>query len=46
MPSSPATPLAAEPSIAVRIAAALPSLTPIHRRMGEYVLANPFRAAT
>ncbi len=46
MPSSPATPLAAEPSIAARIAAALPSLTPIHRRMGEYVLANPFRAAT
>ncbi|AOJ71378.1 MULTISPECIES: MurR/RpiR family transcriptional regulator [Burkholderia] len=45
--SSPTvTPLDAEPSIAARIAAALPSLTPIHRRMGEYVLANPFRAAT
>ncbi|MBN3820275.1 MurR/RpiR family transcriptional regulator [Paraburkholderia sp. Se-20369] len=36
----------AEPSIAARIAAAMPALTPIHRRMGEYVLANPFRAAT
>ncbi|RQR63821.1 MurR/RpiR family transcriptional regulator [Burkholderia sp. Bp9002] len=36
----------AEPSIAARIAAAMPVLTPIHRRMGEYVLANPFRAAT
>ncbi|MGU7780973.1 MurR/RpiR family transcriptional regulator [Burkholderia sp. PU8-34] len=36
----------AEPAIAARIAAAMPSLTPIHRRMGEYVLANPFRAAT
>ncbi|RQS61579.1 MurR/RpiR family transcriptional regulator [Burkholderia sp. Bp8963] len=35
-----------ELSIAARIAAAMPSLTPIHRRMGEYVLANPFRAAT
>ncbi|KDB08385.1 transcriptional regulator, RpiR family [Burkholderia sp. lig30] len=36
----------AEPAIAARIAQAMPSLTPIHRRMGEYVLANPFRAAT
>jgi DNA-binding MurR/RpiR family transcriptional regulator len=36
----------AEPAIAARIASAMPSLTPIHRRMGEYVLANPFRAAT
>jgi DNA-binding MurR/RpiR family transcriptional regulator len=36
----------AEPTIAARIAVAMPSLTPIHRRMGEYVLANPFRAAT
>ncbi|WP_179400971.1 MurR/RpiR family transcriptional regulator [Burkholderia guangdongensis] len=36
----------AEPPIAARIGAAMPSLTPIHRRMGEYVLANPFRAAT
>ena len=24
----------------------MPTLTPIHQRMGEYVLANPFRAAT
>lgn len=36
----------AESEIATRIASAMPSLTPIHRRMGEYVLANPFRAAT
>ncbi|MBU9337585.1 MurR/RpiR family transcriptional regulator [Burkholderia multivorans] len=35
-----------EPAIAERIAAAMPSMTPIHRRMGEFVLANPFRAAT
>jgi hypothetical protein len=35
-----------ESAISVRIAAVLSSLTPIHRRMGEYVLANPFRAAT
>ncbi|MFM0241600.1 MurR/RpiR family transcriptional regulator [Paraburkholderia phytofirmans] len=36
----------AEQSIAARIAAAMPTLTPIHRRMGDYVLANLFRAAT
>jgi DNA-binding MurR/RpiR family transcriptional regulator len=33
-------------TIAALIAAAMPTLTPIHRRMGEYVLANLFRAAT
>ncbi|WP_326489726.1 MurR/RpiR family transcriptional regulator [Paraburkholderia sp. ZP32-5] len=36
----------AEQAIAARIVAALPTLTPIHRRMGDYVLANLFRAAT
>ncbi|MGF6773250.1 DNA-binding MurR/RpiR family transcriptional regulator [Paraburkholderia sp. GAS199] len=36
----------AEQAIAARIVAAMPVLTPIHRRMGEYVLANLFRAAT
>jgi DNA-binding MurR/RpiR family transcriptional regulator len=36
----------AEQAIAAHIAAAMPTLTPIHRRMGEYVLANLFRAAT
>ncbi|NML29313.1 MurR/RpiR family transcriptional regulator [Paraburkholderia antibiotica] len=36
----------AEQAIATRIAAAMSTLTPIHRRMGEYVLANLFRAAT
>lgn len=36
----------AEQAIAARIAAAMPSLTPIHRRMGDYVLTNLFRAAT
>ncbi|AOI62821.1 transcriptional regulator [Burkholderia territorii] len=35
-----------ESAIAERIAAAMPRMTPIHRRMGEFVLANPFRAAT
>jgi DNA-binding MurR/RpiR family transcriptional regulator len=35
-----------EQAIASRIATAMPTLTPIHRRMGEYVLANLFRAAT
>ncbi|CAN7464976.1 MurR/RpiR family transcriptional regulator [Paraburkholderia sp. DD10] len=39
-------PNSAEQAIASRIAAAMPTLTPIHRRMGEYVLANLFRAAT
>ena len=33
-------------SIAALIVAAMPSLTPIHRRMGAYVQANLFRAAT
>jgi DNA-binding MurR/RpiR family transcriptional regulator len=47
MPSSPPSESPdIESAISVRIAAALSSLTPIHRRMGEYVLANPFRAAT
>jgi DNA-binding MurR/RpiR family transcriptional regulator len=36
----------AEQAIAARIVAAMPTLTPIHRRMGDYVLANLFRAAT
>jgi len=36
----------AEQAIAAHIAKAMPTLTPIHRRMGEYVLANLFRAAT
>jgi DNA-binding MurR/RpiR family transcriptional regulator len=43
-PSAASNP--AEQAIATRIAAAMPILTPIHRRMGEYVLANLFRAAT
>ncbi|WP_020204580.1 MULTISPECIES: MurR/RpiR family transcriptional regulator [Cupriavidus] len=33
-------------SITERIARALPTLTPAHQRMAEYVLGNPFRAAT
>src|SRR5579871_4545041 len=41
-----AVPNPAEEAIAARIAAAMPTLTPIHQRMGEYVLANLFRAAT
>lgn len=36
----------AEQAIAARITAAMPALTPIHRRMGDYVLANLFRSAT
>ncbi|MBC8741131.1 MurR/RpiR family transcriptional regulator [Paraburkholderia sp. UCT31] len=36
----------AEQAIATRITAAMPTLTPIHQRMGEYVLAHLFRAAT
>ncbi|MBB5457697.1 MurR/RpiR family transcriptional regulator [Paraburkholderia sp. Cpub6] len=36
----------AEQAIAARITAAMPTLTPIHQRMGEYVLAHLFRAAT
>ena len=31
-------PTAAEPAIAARITAAMPILTPVHRRMGEFVL--------
>ncbi|WP_225033348.1 MurR/RpiR family transcriptional regulator [Paraburkholderia sp. XV] len=42
----PNPPAAAEPAIAARITAAMPILTPVHRRMGEFVLANQFRAAT
>src|SRR5260370_308562 len=42
----PSTAPLAEQTISARIAAAMPSLTPIHRRMGEYVRANLFRAAT
>ncbi|MFL9935903.1 MurR/RpiR family transcriptional regulator [Paraburkholderia sp. RL18-103-BIB-C] len=42
----PAVSSPAEQAIAARIAAAMPTLTPIHRRMGDYVLANLFRAAT
>jgi DNA-binding MurR/RpiR family transcriptional regulator len=41
-----AAPPSAEPLIVERIAAAMPTLTPIHRRMAEYVLANLFHAAT
>ncbi len=43
---SPRSPVAAEPAIAARITAAMAVLTPVHRRMGEFVLANQFRAAT
>jgi DNA-binding MurR/RpiR family transcriptional regulator len=32
--------------ISARIAAAMPTLTPIHQRMGAFVLANLFRSAT
>ncbi|HBD34953.1 MAG TPA: MurR/RpiR family transcriptional regulator, partial [Cupriavidus sp.] len=32
--------------ISERIARALPTLTPAHQRMAQYVLENPFRAAT
>lgn len=32
--------------ISARIAAAMPLLSPIHQRMGQFVLANLFRAAT
>jgi DNA-binding MurR/RpiR family transcriptional regulator len=44
--SSSAASVGIEPSISARIAAALPTLTPIHRRMVKYVVANPLRAAT
>ncbi|MGH8781362.1 MurR/RpiR family transcriptional regulator [Paraburkholderia sp.] len=43
---SPVVSSSAEQAIAARIAAAMPNLTPIHRRMGDYVLTNLFRAAT
>lgn len=43
---APAVSRSAEQAIAARIAAAMPNLTPIHRRMGDYVLTNLFRAAT
>lgn len=33
-------------TITQRIARAFPALTPAHQRMADYVLANPFRAAT
>ncbi|WP_409017933.1 MULTISPECIES: MurR/RpiR family transcriptional regulator [unclassified Caballeronia] len=36
----------ADDLIAARITAAMPTLTPIHRRMGAFVLANLFRSAT
>lgn len=35
-----------ETTISARISAAIPALTPVHRRMAEYVHANPYRAAT
>ncbi|WP_199906443.1 MurR/RpiR family transcriptional regulator, partial [Klebsiella aerogenes] len=37
---------AADATVSERIGAALATLTPAHQRMAEYVLANPFRAAT
>ena len=40
------TPSPADEPISVRIAVAMPTLTPIHRRMGAFVLANLFRSAT
>jgi DNA-binding MurR/RpiR family transcriptional regulator len=46
MPRHPTPSAAPEPAIAARITAAMPILTPVHRRMGEFVLANQFRAAT
>jgi DNA-binding MurR/RpiR family transcriptional regulator len=39
-------PAGADDLISARIAAAMPTLTPIHRRMGAFVLANLFRSAT
>lgn len=45
--SSPSiTQSSADELISVRIAAAMCTLTPIHRRMGAFVLANLFRSAT
>src|ERR1700754_1651114 len=46
MTAHPSVSNPAEQAIAARIAAAMPTLTPIHQRMGEYVQANLFRAAT
>ncbi|MCD9122473.1 MurR/RpiR family transcriptional regulator [Cupriavidus sp. UGS-1] len=37
---------APETTVSQRIAKVFPSLTPAHQRMADYVLANPFRAAT
>ncbi len=45
-PDAPQAAFAADASISERIAATLATLTPAHQRMAEYVLANPFRAAT
>lgn len=45
-PSSTLTPPSGDELISVRIASAMPTLTPIHRRMGAFVLANLFRSAT
>jgi DNA-binding MurR/RpiR family transcriptional regulator len=39
-------PISADEPIATRIAAAMPALTPVHQRMGAFVLANLFRSAT
>jgi DNA-binding MurR/RpiR family transcriptional regulator len=44
--SSSITPPSGDELISVRIASAMPTLTPIHRRMGAFVLANLFRSAT
>ena len=46
MANRPSSPDTAEAEIVARIAAAMPDLTPGHRRMAEYVLANLFHAAT
>ncbi|WP_233888325.1 MurR/RpiR family transcriptional regulator [Paraburkholderia flagellata] len=46
MPTRPTTPDTPEAEIVARITAAMPVLTPGHRRMAEYVLANLFHAAT
>ncbi|MDR5739786.1 MULTISPECIES: MurR/RpiR family transcriptional regulator [unclassified Caballeronia] len=43
-PVSP--PMTADEPIATRIATAMPTLTPIHQRMGAFVMANLFRSAT
>ncbi|TWG79690.1 RpiR family transcriptional regulator [Cupriavidus gilardii J11] len=48
MTVTPPVPGSAAPqaTISDRIARAFPTLTPAHQRMADYVLANPFRAAT